>query len=159
MAHEIERKFLVDGGAWKQAASAGVSIEQCYLAVSDNASVRVRIVDGNTARIGVKSRNAGMTRMEFEYVVPVADARAMQALCIGKRIEKRRHEIRWHGKNWEVDVFAGDLAGLIVAECELEAEGEALHLPEWVGAEVTVDSRYYNEALALCGLPEDQAKR
>lgn len=154
MAIEIERKFLVTGEGWRTAAHAVVPMAQGYLndlAAMDSgamkASVRVRIA-GDVAHLNLKSRDPGHTRQEFEYPVPVADARALLALSVGGLVDKRRHLVTVGGHLWEVDEFLGDNAGLVVAEIELSDADEAFQRPEWVGAEVTDESRYYNLALA-----------
>jgi adenylate cyclase len=154
MAIEIERKFLVTSDAWRAAAHEVVPMAQGYLndlAVMDSgamrASVRVRIA-GNEAFLNLKSREAGHTRQEFDYPIPVADARALLALCVGGLVDKRRHYVEYSGHLWEVDEFLGDNAGLVVAEIELRTADEAFVHPDWLGAEVTESTRYYNLALA-----------
>jgi adenylate cyclase len=160
MAIEIERKFLVTSDAWRAAAHEVVPMAQGYLndlAVMDSgamrASVRVRIA-GNEAFLNLKSREAGHTRQEFDYPIPVADARALLALCVGGLVDKRRHYVEYSGHLWEVDEFLGDNAGLVVAEIELRTADEAFVHPDWLGAEVTESTRYYN--LALATLPYSQ---
>jgi adenylate cyclase len=154
MAIEIERKFLVTNDAWRAAAREVVPMAQGYLndlATMDSgamrASVRVRIA-GEAAYLNLKSRQLGHTRQEFDYPIPVADARALLALCVGGLVEKRRHHVEHGGQLWEVDEFLGDNAGLVVAEIELQAADEAFARPDWLGAEVTQSVRYYNLALA-----------
>ncbi|RXR00940.1 CYTH domain-containing protein [Pseudoxanthomonas composti] len=154
MAIEIERKFLVTGDAWRAAAHAVIPMAQGYLndvgaveAGTQKASVRVRL-QGETAFLNIKSRQMGHTRQEFEYPVPVEDARALLALCVGGLVDKRRHLVTVGAHLWEVDEFLGDNAGLVVAEVELGAADEAFEKPEWAGAEVTDEGRYYNLALA-----------
>jgi adenylate cyclase len=63
-------------------------------------------------------------------------------------IEKTRHLVTHENHLWEIDEFDGENAGLIVAEIELEAVGESFSKPDWIGAEVTQDVRYYNNNLA-----------
>ncbi|MFC7302493.1 CYTH domain-containing protein [Cognatiluteimonas weifangensis] len=154
MALEIERKFLVTDDTWRPAAHAVTPMAQGYLndlAAMDSgamrASVRVRIA-GDDAFLNLKSRELGHTRQEFDYPIPTADARALLALCVGGRIDKRRHEVMHAGHLWEVDEFLGDNAGLVVAEIELQAADEVFARPAWLGAEVTDIARYYNLALA-----------
>ncbi|HET6434295.1 MAG TPA: CYTH domain-containing protein [Xanthomonadaceae bacterium] len=154
MPLEIERKFLVTGDGWRQAAHAVVPMAQGYLndlATVDSgamrASVRVRIA-GAEAFLNLKSRELGHTRQEFDYPIPVADARALLALCVGGAIDKRRHLVRHGDHLWEVDEFLGDNAGLVVAEIELADADEAFARPGWLGVEVTDTPRYYNLALA-----------
>jgi adenylate cyclase len=154
MGIEIERKFLPSGDAWRQAASRVVPMAQGYLndlAAVDSgamqASIRVRI-EGEAAFLNIKSREAGPSRQEFEYPVPLDDATALLALCVGGRIEKRRHHVAHAGHHWEIDEFLGDNAGLVVAEIELASVDEAFARPAWLGAEATHAKRYYNLALA-----------
>ena len=154
MAVEIERKFLVSGDGWRTAAHAVVPMAQGYLndlAAMDTgamkASVRIRIA-GDAAHLNLKSRELGHTRQEFEYPIPVADARDLLALSIGGLVDKRRHLVTVGDHLWEVDEFLGDNAGLVVAEIELADADEHFERPPWIGAEVTDDVRYYNLALA-----------
>ena len=154
MGIEIERKFLVTGDGWRSAAREVVPMAQGYLndlAAMDagrmKASVRVRIA-GDQAFLNLKSRELGHTRQEFDYPIPVVDARALLALSVGGLIDKRRHLVEHQGHLWEVDEFLGDNAGLVVAEIELDSADEAFDKPDWIGAEVTDSSRYYNLALA-----------
>ncbi|SFK75352.1 CYTH domain-containing protein [Lysobacter sp. cf310] len=154
MGIEIERKFLVSSDGWREAAREVVPMAQGYLndlATLDSgamkASVRVRVA-GDAAYLNLKSRELGHTRQEFDYPIPVADARALMALCTGGTIDKRRHYVEHQGHLWEVDEFLGDNAGLVVAELELERADEAYARPDWLGREVTDAARYYNLALA-----------
>lgn len=154
MAIEIERKFLVTNDGWRDAAHAVVPMAQGYLndlgavqSGAQKASVRIR-VQGELAYLNIKSRELGHTRQEYEYPVPVADARALLELCVGGLVDKRRHLVRVGAHLWEVDEFLGENAGLVVAEIELASADEAFVRPDWIGAEVTDQSRYYNLALA-----------
>lgn len=148
MPVEIERKFLVEGDGWRSAASRRELLRQGYVAGSELCSVRVR-VGGDRAWLGLKGRLSGMTRLEYEYEIPSAEANEiLDRLCSRGRIEKWRHWVP-HGRHeWEVDEFLGDNAGLVVAELELDSESEAFERPTWLGAEVTEDSRYLNTSLA-----------
>ncbi|MBL8261025.1 MAG: CYTH domain-containing protein [Xanthomonadaceae bacterium] len=154
MAVEIERKFLVVDDRWREQAHQVVPMAQGYLndqAAMDTggqrASVRVRL-EGDEAHLNLKSRELGHTRQEFDYVIPVEDARALLALCVGGLIDKRRHLVEHGDHLWEIDEFLGDNAGLVVAEIELSSADEVFDRPDWLGAEVTDASRYYNLALA-----------
>jgi adenylate cyclase len=142
MAIECERKFLVTSDAWR-AGARPVTIRQGYLADAGHVAVRVRIA-GDRAFLTVKGGRLGISRLEFEYGIPVADADAMLALCQRPLIEKVRYVLDHAGREWVVDVFEGDNAGLVVAEVELERPDEPFAMPEWAGAEVTTDSRYLN---------------
>ena len=145
MSREIERKFLVNGNSWQpEPKEGGLPIRQGYLSSEQACTVRVRTV-GDRAFITVKGAPAGTVRAEYEYEIPVADAHEMlDTLCTGPLIEKTRHELDVGGRQWVVDVFAGDNDGLVVAEVELEEEGQAVELPNWVAEEVTDDPRYLN---------------
>ena len=154
MAVEIERKFLLRHEGWRAAVERTVAMAQGYLndaaALSggaQRASVRVRIEDA-AAFLNIKSREVGLRRQEFEYPLPPDDARALLDLCVGGRIEKRRHLVPHGGHLWEIDEFDGDNAGLVVAEIELDDEDERFERPDWLGDEVTHLPRYYNLALA-----------
>ena len=159
MPIEIERKFLVTSDAWRSLAHEVVPMAQGYIndqaAMGDGldgggaqrASVRVRIA-GDAAFLNLKSFEVGRSRQEFDYAIPVDDARALLKLCVGGIIDKRRHYVRHGGHLWEVDEFLGDNAGLLVAEVELAHADDAVDTPDWIGAEVTEALRYYNLALA-----------
>lgn len=155
MAVEIERKFLVASDAWREGAR-GETFRQGYLCISQDATVRVRIA-GERAYLTIKGATAGMSRAEFEYDIPVADAEAMlQDHCLKPLIEKTRYDVPYAGKVWTVDVFGGENAGLIVAEIELDHGEEDFSLPPWAGAEVTDDPRYRNSALVAAPMTGDE---
>ena len=144
MALEIERKFLVDAEKIPaQILSGGVKISQGYLCVEPSRTVRVR-TKGERGFLTIKSANVGIVRQEFEYEIPLDDAQEILKLCADRILEKVRYEIEYAGKIWEVDVFGGKFAGLILAEVELSNADEKIILPDWVGAEVSDDPRYYN---------------
>jgi len=154
MGIEIERKFVVVADGWRAAASRRQRMAQGYLndaasvqAGTQNASVRVRIA-GDKAMLNLKSREMGAARQEFDYAIPLADAEALLALCVGGVIDKTRHYVTVGAHVWEVDEFHGDNAGLVVAEIELGRVDEVFEKPSWAGAEVTDEVRYYNLALA-----------
>ena len=153
MAKEIERKFLVEGGGWRALADEGVAISQFYVAAAGDRTVRVRIIGNGEARVTLKFGGAGRERDEFEYPIPVEDARAMEPFALGVVIEKRRHIVVHGGRRYEVDTFSGGLAGLVMAELETPDEVADDELPPWLGREVTDDTAYYNASLALAGLP------
>lgn len=146
MGVEIERKFLLAGDAWRDLAQP-VLQRQGYLSTHPERVVRVR-VEGDHAMITVKSSNTGATRSEWEYPIPLADANDMlNHLCEQPMIEKFRRRIPLGPHVWEVDEFLGANQGLVVAEIELASEEEAFDKPDWIGAEVTGDARYYNSSL------------
>ncbi|MDE6497338.1 MAG: CYTH domain-containing protein [Muribaculaceae bacterium] len=149
MGKEIERKFLVCDHSFVAMASDSVEIRQGYLSVKAEATVRVRIF-GCKAFITVKGRNEGMVRDEWEYEIPVADAREMLECCCGSNVlEKVRYIVPCCGRVWEVDVFGGRLEGLVIAEVELPSADVHVELPAFAGREVTGDNRYYNSMLSL----------
>lgn len=154
MAKEIERKFLVQGDAWRGAVESSALIVQFYLAISSERSIRIRIKDGRTARLTLKFGSDTRIRDEFEYPVPLEEAREMMQFAIGTLIRKTRHNVRYQGYLYEIDVFNGDLDGLVVAELETADTVEDGRLPEWLGREVTGEIRYSNASLALNGFPE-----
>jgi adenylate cyclase len=147
MAIEIERKFLVRSDEWRAHVQRHIGIRQGYLSGGGGLSTRIRIVDGADATLTIKSGRAGLRRLEFEYPIPLADAEQLMSLCQAAAIDKVRHVVPWQGMTWEIDVFEGDNAGLVVAEVELDHEGRQLDPPRWIGAEITGQSRYYNSSL------------
>lgn len=150
MAKEIERKFLVRHDGWRLAANSGVFLRQGYLNDIEHggkSSVRVR-TDGDKGYLNIKSATLGISRMEYEYEIPLQEANEMlDSLALGPLIEKYRYHVAHRGHVWEVDVFSGDNAGLCVAEIELSDADEAFELPDWAGEEVSHDRRYYNVCL------------
>lgn len=161
MPVEIERKFLLANDSWRQHSYKSQRMRQGYLTEAKaGASVRVRIggkVDSTTdkgnagedqAWLNIKSAMVGASRLEYEYAIPVDEAEEMLDKLASRQIDKIRHWIEFAGHVWEVDEFFGDNEGLVVAEIELSAEDEHFALPEWAGAEVTQDVRYYNSVLA-----------
>jgi len=146
MGLEIERKYLVDVSIWRP-AGAGVALRQGYLSSHPDRVVRVRIA-GDHAALTIKGKNAGITRVELEYDIPIADAHTMlDTLCERPLIEKTRHREMFAGKAWDIDVFAGDNAGLVLAEIELASETELYDVPPWAVEDVSDDARYYNSNL------------
>lgn len=147
MALEIERKFLVDEKKLPaQILINGEKISQGYLSVEPARTVRVRI-KGERGFLTIKSVNVGIVRQEFEYEIPLEDAEEILKLC-EKVLEKVRYKVEYAGHIWEIDIFGGRLAGLILAEVELTAPKEILELPDWLGAEVSDNPRYFNSNLA-----------
>jgi adenylate cyclase len=148
VAQEIEHKYLVKRGAWKP-TTQGVLYRQGYLSSVKERVVRVRIA-GEKAFLTIKGLTRGVTRLEFEYPIPVADAGTMlDLLCEHPLVEKTRYREDYGGKAWEIDVFHGDNDGLVIAEVEVAGEAETVRLPPWLGAEVSNDPRYFNSNLGL----------
>lgn len=140
---EIERKFLVRGDGWRAGATP-VAIRQGYLCTQQGTAVRVRR-RGQEAFLTIKGERNGLARAEYEYPISAADADEMlDTLCRRPLIEKTRHAVRVEGVTWEVDEFAGDNAGLIIAEVELTSIAQTVALPPWAGREVSDDARFLN---------------
>ena len=151
MGVEIEVKHLVADEGWRLLATDPVRMAQGYVAVGDDRTVRVRITDA-TAWITLKF-GVGMSRGEFEYEVPVDDAREMMAQAVGTALDKTRWHVAHDGDDWTVDEFHGDLAGLVLAELELRSEDQRFERPPWLGEDVTDRPEYLNSSLSTRGLP------
>ena len=148
MGVEVERKYLVAGDAWRESVTRSTRIVQAYLTDSGPAVVRVR-VRGDSAYLTIKGTSNGISRSEFEYEIPVEDALDMLGeLATGPVIDKVRHLVPVGDHMWEIDVFAGDNAPLVMAEIELDSPDETFERPDWLGIEVSDDQRYYNVNLA-----------
>ncbi|MGD9689847.1 MAG: CYTH domain-containing protein [Phycisphaerales bacterium] len=159
MGVEIERKFLVTSDAWRTMANPpeGVVLRQGYLSSAPGRTVRVRLA-GSRGYLTIKgpADPTGVSREEFEYEIPARDAAQMlERLCVGPVVEKTRYRVPAAGSGtggrplvFEVDVFAGENAGLVLAEVELSAPDQAFARPAWLGAEVSADPRYRNSNLA-----------
>ncbi|MDY6792396.1 MAG: CYTH domain-containing protein [Thermodesulfobacteriota bacterium] len=146
MGIEIERKFLVKDDSWRTSA-VGKKYHQGYLNSHKERTVRVRTIDSK-GYLTIKGIAKGAVRAEYEYEIPVDDAREMlDGLCEEPLIEKTRYKVEHHGFVWEVDVFHGENQGLIIAELELDSKEQKFEKPEWIGAEVTGDSNYFNSNL------------
>jgi CYTH domain-containing protein len=144
MPEEIEKKFLVKNDTWRHAS--GTNYRQGYLSSVKERTVRVRIVE-DKGYLTIKGIAVGATRLEFEYEIPCQDADILLGICEQPLIEKKRYRIEHEDFIWEVDEFFGDNQGLIIAELELESEDQDFPRPDWVGEEVTGDSRYFNANL------------
>jgi CYTH domain-containing protein len=155
MAKEIERKFLVASETWRKKAGKGKKIRQAVILSEGDRFLRIRAIDGRRARLTLKIGISGLSRHEFEYDVPIDDAEELLDLANGGRISKTRYEVRHAGYTWEIDVYDGELEGLVVAEVEMKSEQDQPELPPWLGREVTGDSRYSNQALAAGSLVEN----
>lgn len=147
MGVEIERKFLVRDDSWRPLAT-GTVYRQGYLASDKGCTVRVRVA-GEQGYLTIKGMTQGFQRAEYEYAIPLADAtELLDTLCQRPLIEKTRYRLPLHGVIWEIDEFAGENQGLIMAEVELKTADQVLVLPDWIGEEVSSDPRYYNSNLA-----------
>lgn len=146
MGKEIERKYKVKDGSYKK-FSSGELYRQGFLSTDPQRVVRVRVAN-NKGFLTVKSANIGAERSEFEYVIPVDEANEMlDKLCVKPLIEKYRYTLQFEGLTWVVDEFTGENEGLVLAEIELQYNGQDFKLPDWIGQEVTGDMRYYNSNL------------
>ena len=148
MAKEIERKFLVHPRKWSDLGE-GLVIRQGYLSASKQCSVRIRTY-GDRAYVTIKGATSGISRNEYEYEIPLADANEiMGSLCEHPPIEKTRYRIVFKGHTWEVDEYAGANRGLTLAEVELKDPREQVELPDWIDREVSGDPRYFNSSLSI----------
>ncbi len=146
MGKEIEKKFLITNEDWRGLAE-GIHYSQGYLSIEKDRTVRVRTIR-KKGFLTIKGPTTGETRLEFEYEIPLEDAREMlRELCHKPVIEKTRYKIPFDGFTWEIDEFTGENQGLVFAEIELKYEGEVFSRPHWIGKEVTDDPRYYNANL------------
>jgi len=146
MPLEIERKFLARASVL-QNCLGGITIVQGYLYQDPHNTVRVRKA-GQRAFLTWKGRKFGRVRLEHEIEIVPALADALLA-CIGpaRWVEKTHYAVEHEGHIWDVDVFAGPNAGLILAEVELSSPHEVITRPPWVGREVTDDPRFRNSKL------------
>jgi adenylate cyclase len=148
MAQEIEKKFLVKSDDFKGVASKSTRITQGYLSSIPERTVRVR-TKGDRGFITVKGIGSasGASRYEWEKEIPVSEVEELLKICEPGVIDKTRYEVKAGNHTFEVDEFYGENQGLTVAEVELSSEGEGFQKPEWLGAEVTGDTKYYNSML------------
>lgn len=146
MGKEIEKKFLIVNDDWRHLGK-GEPYCQGYLNAEKGRTVRVRTIN-NRGILTIKGPSVGAARLEYEYDIPIEEAREMlNELCHKPLIEKTRYKIPYAGFTWEIDEFTGENEGLVFSEIELEYEGQQFERPSWVGKEVTDDSRYYNANL------------
>ncbi|HLV40905.1 MAG TPA: CYTH domain-containing protein [Brumimicrobium sp.] len=144
MAIEIERKFLVLKEKWLAVKpSEGMHIVQGYLYKSPEKTIRVR-TKGNQGFITIKGKTENISRAEYEYEIPKVEADELLSLFCPKKIDKVRYELSFDGFVWEVDEFVTPNPGLILAEIELSDENEVFNLPDWIGKEVSNQTKYYN---------------
>jgi adenylate cyclase len=148
MAIEIERKFRVSDSTWMSSVKRERYIRQAYLTKNGRVSVRIRIDGDARATLTIKTVQPGVVRHEYEYAIPIADAEELLELRDGAMIEKMRYDVPIGDVVWEVDVFAGENAGLVIAEVELANGDQEFCRPSWVGEEITHDRRFYNADLA-----------
>lgn len=146
---EIERKFLVTSGAFKNEAQKSTRIVQGFLNTDPERTVRIRI-KGEQAFITVKGigNASGTSRFEWEKPISINEAEQLLPLCEPRMIEKTRYEVQSGHHIIEIDEFFGENEGLILAEIELNDENDSFLTPNWLGKEVTGDSKYYNSQLS-----------
>jgi CYTH domain-containing protein len=144
---EIERKFLVNTSIDEVLKrSRFQEIKQGYMHADPEKTIRVR-TKGSKGYLTIKGKTIGITRSEFEYEIPYPEALRLLELFCPKTLTKKRYEIVYEGNTWEIDVFEGNLTGLIVAEIELSSEDQRFSKPEWIGEEVSHDPSYINSNL------------
>ncbi len=149
MIIEIEHKYLVKEELWKKISPDKiVKIKQAYLSKDPEKTIRIRVA-GDKGFITIKGKSVGASRPEYEYEIPLAEAVELINKFCNNAIEKTRHYVLYENKTWEVDVFEGPNAGLIVAEIELNSEDEKYSKPEWIDRDVTTDRRYANSNLIV----------
>ena len=146
MGLEIEKKFLIKNDNWKQFVSEEKEITQGYLNANPNRTVRIRIA-GKQGFLTIKSKSKGCVRSEFEYEIPIEDATELIELCEKPILSKTRFIVKFENHTWEIDVFEKENKGLVVAEIELSKEDEFFLTPDWIGKEVTEETKYYNSQL------------
>lgn len=147
MATEIERKFLVLNDNWRENIDKYDYMVQGYMTNNEKSSIRIR-THGRTAKLNIKSKTIGIQRSEYEYSIPLNEAKEiLDSLCYKPLIEKTRYYIKHVEHLWEIDVFEGENKGLIVSEIELSSPNESFSMPDWAGKEVSQDPRYYNTCL------------
>jgi adenylate cyclase len=147
MGKEIERKFLVKG-EYKALAHKETRITQGYLCSVPERTVRVR-TKGDRGFITIKGigNASGASRYEWEKEIPEAEVQELLKICEPGVIDKTRYQVKAGPHTYEIDEFYGENLGLTVAEVELSDENEAFEKPEWLGEEVTGQTKYYNSML------------
>ena len=147
MTVEIERRFLLADDSWREVADEPLVLQQGYLSVEKERTIRVRII-GSQAWLTLKGYISDMTRSEFEYEIPLAHAQAMMADMCPFKVEKYRYRVEFEGFVYEIDEYFGDNAPLIVAEIELPSEDTEFPKPSWLGKEITADGKFTNAYLS-----------
>jgi adenylate cyclase len=147
MPTETERKFLLSSDAWRAAITSSTRIRQGFLPSTGAVFVRIRTI-GDHATLTIKAPKRGLTRLEYEYPIPLPDAAELLTLCDPPLIDKTRHLVPHAHHTWEIDEFHAANAGLIIAELELRSESEPFDRPPWLGQEVSHEPRYLNVNLA-----------
>ena len=149
MPKEIERKFLIHHDKWERVNKpTGDFYRQGYLLTDPSKTIRVRLTN-TSAFLTIKGLSVGATRPEYEYEIPMQDAKELLDNFAVSELSKVRYKIIFKNKLWEIDDFLGDNLGLIVAEIELKDENEAFDMPDWIDREVTGEQKYYNSNLTI----------
>lgn len=149
MPQEIERKFLVNHEKWNLFNKPkGLHFRQGYLLTDPNKTIRVRLTP-DKGFLTIKGLSIGATRPEYEYEIPIQEAKELLDQFSISELSKIRYLIHFEGKVWEVDEFLGENSGLIVAEIELKSEDEIFKIPDWIDSEVTSEEKYYNSNLTI----------
>ncbi|PPD55565.1 MAG: adenylate cyclase [Methylotenera sp.] len=163
MAIETERRFLVTNNSWLEQAYYDVEIVQGYLSDDPERIVRVRCLGSNKAQITIKGPKENGSGLEFEYNIDITDGLEMISMCKAV-LDKTRYRVNVHTithhafqdlnvkcetEKWEIDVFRGANEGLIIAELEFPFGDTTINtIPDWLGEEITDDTRYANSNLA-----------
>jgi len=146
---EIERKFLVNSNAFKKEAFKSTRIIQGFLNTDKERTVRIRLKgDKGFITVKGKSNSSGLSRFEWEKEISKTDVESLLKLCEKGIIDKIRYEVKVGKHIFEVDEFLGDNESLVIAEVELETENETFTKPDWLGEEVTGQTKYYNSQLS-----------
>ncbi len=149
MPQEIEKKFLLKNNSWRNNVIKTTIIKQSYMYINKGV-VRIRIIDDIKAFITLKSHNVDITRNEYEYSIPLNDANEMIVnLCDSDILHKKRHHLEFDAMEWVIDEFFANNAPLITAEIELESPDQKFNIPEWLGEDVSQDSRFFNSNLII----------
>jgi len=133
---------------WKELIIEEFNVEQGYLNSSPDRTVRIRLSSG-IGTLTIKSKTIGISKDEFEYIIPFNDAVSMLSLCERPALSKTRYIVDYEGYIWEIDVFHGENEGLVIAEVELNSESDVPLKPDWIGEQVSLDPRYFNSQLSL----------
>lgn len=149
MGIEIERKFLVNKDKFKKLNLTDFEyLYQGYISVEVDKTIRIRKLQTN-AFLTIKGITENATRLEFEYEIPIEDAKQLLEKFSTNMLEKKRYKFVYDNKIWEIDEFLGDNEDLLVAEIELKSVDEIFEIPNWIEQEVTDDVRYYNANLTI----------
>ncbi|EGY51898.1 CYTH domain-containing protein [Neisseria shayeganii] len=147
MSIEIERRFLLANNDWRALAGVPQILRQGYLKVDKACSIRVRI-SGSQAWLTLKGYLSDVSRSEFEYQIPLADAEAILSGLCPFKLEKYRYTVSYQGFTFEIDEYLGENAPLVVAELELPDEDTPYPRPAWLGEEITSHGHYTNAYLS-----------